>query len=119
MTDLIREQILQVTVMFGAGISVALLYQLFQVLTQLLPIGWILQYLLEIGFWVCAFWWTSQFLYYSAYGRLSVHAATGFGVGVLLWKVCFYDIIDKIYINIKSRQGMNKNHGEKEKKQSV
>lgn len=119
MTDLIREQILQVTVMFGAGISVAFLYQLLHVLIRLLPIGRGVQSLMEVGFWICAFWWTSQFLYYSAYGRLSVHAAAGFGVGVLLWKVCFYDIIDKIYINIKSRQGMNKNHGEKEKKQSV
>lgn len=105
LTDLIREQILQVTVMFGAGIGVALCYQLMQLFCRAVRPGKAVRFLTEVLFWILAAVWTIQFLYYCAYGRLSFHAACGFGAGALLWKICFYDIIDKIYSNVKNKAG--------------
>ena len=45
-----------------------------------------LQFLTEITFWFAAAATLSGFLYYCAYGKLSVHAAAGFFAGLLLWK---------------------------------
>ena len=118
-TELIREQSLQWAVMFAAGIGVMILYQLFGNTCSLLGLGSIIRGIAEVFFWLAAAIATWQFLYYCAYGRLSFHAAAAFTAGALLWKKCFYAIIDKIYTTMYKKQGIRNKNGEKEKKQPV
>lgn len=48
---------------------------------------------LEIGFWIFGAFVISEFLYYAAYGEISFHNFLALGLGVLLWKKAFYDIV--------------------------
>lgn len=119
LTELIRDQILGVTVMFGAGIAVAFMYQMFRCFCRVAVSRKWAAAVLEIIFWIAAAYFTSRFLYYCAYGKLSVHTICGFACGALLWKVCFYDIIYKICTFLEKKFGIEKNHGKEETKQSV
>lgn len=47
-------------------------------------------FLTELIFWFAAAAVLSAFLYYSAYGKPSIHAAAGFFMGLLLWKKFLY-----------------------------
>lgn len=119
LTDLIREQIFQFAVMTGAGIFVMIMYQIFRNTCSLIGAGPKNAAVLEILFWILAAAAASCFLYYCAYGRLSFHAAAAFAAGALLWKKLFCDIIDKIYMKLRIRQGIYNRYGEKEKKQPI
>lgn len=119
LTDLIKEQVFQCAVMLGAGIAFMLFYQTGTAVCRILQPGKKLKWLLELVFWLTGAVMTAQFLYYCAYGRVSVHAIAAFTAGVLLWKVCFYDIINKVYFQRKTVRGLGKRYGKKEKKQSV
>lgn len=118
-TDLIREQVFQCAVMAGGGVLVMTLYSIFRNTCGLFTMTEVVKGALEVCFWICAAVLTSHFLYYCAYGRLSFHAAVSFAGGALLWKKIFCAIIDKIYMNLKTKQGINNKDGEKEKKQPV
>lgn len=119
LTELIREQAFQCSVMAGAGVFVMTLYQIFKNTCELVCLDRIRKGILEILFWVCAAVITSYFLYYCAYGRISFHSAVSFAGGALLWKKIFCDIIDKIYMKLHIRQGKHNKNGEKETKQPV
>lgn len=118
-TELIRDQVTAVTVMFGAGICVAMLYQVFGCTIKRRAGRAPLKILLEISFWAAAAFIASKFLYYCAYGKLSVHGAVAFALGALLWKLCFCDIIYKICAFFETRLKIEKDHGKEETKQSV
>lgn len=45
-----------------------------------------LWFLAELIFWAASAAALSGFLYYAAHGKPSLHAATGFFIGLLLWK---------------------------------
>ena len=92
-TELIREQAFQCVVMVGAGIAFMLLYQLCSFLCQRAAPGKWLRWILEPAFWLVSALMTAQFLYYCAYGRVSVHSAIAFAAGVLLWKIFFCGIM--------------------------
>lgn len=119
LTELIREQILGVTVMFGAGIGVAVLYQVFRSICRLLIKQTYICSAMELAFWIVAAYGTSKFLYYCAYGQLSVHTIGAFVAGVLLWKICFYDIINNICAFLEMKWNSKKEHGKEETKQSI
>jgi len=118
-TELIRQQVLQVTVMFGAGITVALFRQIMRLLCCSLKTGKVTYAVTELLFWIAAALWTAEFLDYCAHGALSLHSALGFAGGIILWQVCFCDIIDKIKRNSELRQKLRIKHGKEKKKQSV
>lgn len=119
LTELIRGQILDVTVMFGAGIGVAALYQIFRSICRLLITRKYIYGVLELVFWIMAAYGTSRFLYYCCYGQISVHTVCAFAAGVLLWKVCFYDIIYNIYAFLETKRKVKKEHGKEKTKQSI
>ena len=48
---------------------------------------------LEFAFWPFAAFFVSEFMYYAAYGDLSFHNFLALGLGVLLWRKAFYDIV--------------------------
>ncbi len=119
LTELIREQVLTATVMFGAGIAVTFLYQIFRCLCRLFLHRKIICGVLEIIFWIAAAAVTYKFLYYCAYGKISVHGICAFACGAILWKICFYDIIYKICTFLEMKWKSDREHGKKEKKQSI
>lgn len=47
-------------------------------------------FILEISFWGASAAVLSCFLYFTAFGKPSFHAAAGFFIGVLLWKKILY-----------------------------
>jgi len=118
-TELIREQIIQSSVMLGAGFFVMIMYQIFRNTCILFRFTSWVAAVLELLFWAGAAVAASGFLYYCAYGRLSFHAAVAFTAGALLWKKFFCGIIDKIYMKLHIRQGIYNKNGEKETKQPV
>ena len=99
-TELIKQQIFECVVMFAAGTALGLLYQLFcgiriwvrQKGCQAPAAGW-LSSASEVVFWVLASKVVSGFLYRASYGELSFHNFLFLGLGVLLWKKAFYDIV--------------------------
>ena len=119
LTELICDQVRGVTVMLGAGLAVAFMYQIFLRLCALtVRQGWMCA-VLEIAFWAGAAAFTGKFLYYCAHGQISVHTICAFACGVILWKFCFYDIISSVCTFFETKFGMRKKHGKKEKKQSI
>ena len=48
---------------------------------------------LEFAFWPFAAFFVSEFMYYAAYGDLSFQNFLALGLGVLLWRKAFYDIV--------------------------
>lgn len=119
LTDLIKEQASQCLVMLGAGIAFMLFYQLCSFLCGQVKIHKWIRICLEICFWLAAAVITSQFLYYCAYGRISVHAVCAFAIGVLLWKKCFCGIIFPTHCEGKRTRGLRKRHGKKKKEQTI
>ena len=119
LTELIKEQAFQCAVMAGAGVFIMTMYRLFRNTCALIKLAPVWAAAAELFFWILAAAAASHFLYYCAYGRLSVHAAVSFAAGALLWKKMFCGIIDKIYMKLHIRQGIQNKHGEKEKKQPV
>ena len=60
---------------------------------------------IETHFWMAATLVVSFFLYYCAWGKLSVHAAVGFFTGLLLWKKMCCDII-KTWVKTDEAQNL-------------
>lgn len=93
LTDLIKEQGSQCLIMLGAGVAFSLFYQLCSLALSRMQVKKWIRLSAEPLFWLAAavlFW---QFLYYCAYGKLSLHTITAFGAGVLLWRKFFCGIM--------------------------
>ncbi len=94
LTELIKEQASQCAVMFGAGIAFMVFYQFCSMLSKRITLNKWARAGVELVFWLITAIMLSQFLYYCAYGGLSLHVAVAFGAGALLWKKFFYGIIN-------------------------
>lgn len=119
LTDLIKEQATECLIMFGAGIAFALFYQTGSLISGRIPISKWIRPGVELLFWLAAALMFSQFLYYCAYGKLSLHTIAAFAAGVLLWMKWFCDIIMRNNGKGTRIRGLKKRNGKKEKKQSV
>ena len=86
------EQVRTFTVMMAAGVFVESLWQIRSLFLQrLCCAGWqsahpLARAMVEILFWSVSTLIISMFLYYCAWGKLSVHGGLGFFTGLLLWK---------------------------------
>lgn len=85
LTELITRQAGTLAVMAGAGVLAETLWQLLR-LAQRKTTSKCIRLVQEALFWATCCAVIPEFLYYAAYGRLSVHAFLGFSAGVLLWK---------------------------------
>lgn len=56
------------------------------------------KYIIEVVFWIVITVIISNFLYYCAYGKPSVHAAAGFFTGLLLCRKKCCDIIKTVWV---------------------
>lgn len=96
-TELIASQIKTVLVMAGAGVAVSLLWSMMKLAGCRIKKK-TAKVLIEISFWVISAVTVSMFLYYCAYGRITVHAAAGFLAGLLLYKKTCYGIIKQVWV---------------------
>lgn len=85
LTELILEQAKTLAVMFCGGILTESLWLLKKQL-QIMGKSKVLSYIEEVGFWAASAAALSAFLYYCAFGRITLHAILGFFLGLLLWK---------------------------------
>lgn len=85
LTELILQQAKTLSVMLCAGILTESLWQLKKYL-QSRSRSRLIRSIQEIGFWAASAAALSAFLYYCAFGKLSLHAILGFFIGLLLWK---------------------------------
>lgn len=110
-TELIKEQAFEALIMFAAGIGLAALYQIWNLVGEYIfknnktennqekkekrrekriHIG---KGIFEIIFWLIAAFFTIKYLYYAAFGDISFHNFFALLLGVLLWRKVFYDMI--------------------------
>ena len=92
-TALIAEQAMIFGVMFCAGIAIESLWQLKNHVRRrrksMIP---------EIIFWPAAGIVLSKYLYYCAYGKLSLYAGIAFFSGLILWKKIWCAIIKEVWV---------------------
>ena len=119
LTDLIKEQGMQCLIMLGAGLAVGIFYQVCALISRRTRMNKWVRMAAEPVFWLIAAVLFSQFLYYCAYGRLSVHTIAAFGAGVLLWIKFFCGIIIPDNDKQTGIRGLKKKNGKEKKKQSV
>lgn len=93
LTELIIRQAGTLAVMAGAGVLTETLWQALSLLQRKTSSKYI-RLMQESVFWAVCCAVIPEFLYYAAYGSLSVHAFLGFSAGVLLWKKICCGIID-------------------------
>lgn len=86
---LIIDQSFEFVIMLFAGMTVMLFYELYLMVKSKTKPGNKISFMQDILFWMFAALLTSSFLYYSSYGRLSIHAFLAFGAGAGLWKKFF------------------------------
>lgn len=118
-TELIKEQAFHCLIMAGGGVAFMIFYQICSFAGRLAGMGRAARAALEILFWAAAAVMVWQFLYYCAYGSLSIHAIAAFAAGALLWKLCFCGIIAPAHNQEKRIKGLGKKYGKKKKEQSV
>lgn len=90
---LIMDQSFEFVIMLFAGMTLMLFYEIFSLIKNKTKPRPSISFIQDILFWFFASILTSSFLYYCSFGRLSVHAMVAFGLGAILWKSVFYDII--------------------------
>lgn len=121
-TELIKDQVFEAAIMFGAGIGLAALYQVWHLLGNCIFKNErkqdtkkdeneehdnnkekkqkrrekriiIGKAFFEIIFWLIAAFFTMKYLYYAAFGDISFHNFFALLLGALLWRKIFYDMI--------------------------
>lgn len=119
LTELIREQSCECLVMFCSGAALMMLCECSSRVSRRIRLNKWWRIGLELIFWLAAAVMVSEFLYYCAYGKISVHSIAAFGVGLLLWKAGF---CGKIHPNTQTKnriKGLKEIHGEKKKKPGI
>lgn len=91
--QLIIHQIFEFVIMFCSGMTLMFFHDLFLMVQKKLKPRKSILYLQDMLFWLFSSILLSSFLYYCSYGKISVHVAIAFGLGALLWKKFFCDIL--------------------------
>lgn len=126
MSEIIVTQATDIGVMCAAGMTVMILHDLLRWYQKKRKPVKAVAFLQDILFWIMAALLASAFLYYCAYGLVSVHSMGAFCIGAAMWETCF---MKKISQSISSfcdiikhkalfRQGVpeERRHGKKKKK---
>ena len=90
---LIKDQAFHFIIMLWAGMIVMIFFDLFMVIKNKRKARKGISFIQDILFWLFASLITSAFLYYASYGQLSFHGFIAFGIGAILWRKFFCDII--------------------------
>jgi len=94
-TELIKAQAFESLIMFYAGLTVMLFYEICAFVKHKTKMRRANAVLMDLCFWILAAFITGAFLYYCAFGKISVHVICFFSLGAFLWKKLFYGIILK------------------------
>ena len=89
MNPLILSQIFDAFILFYAGLTVMLCYQIFGAYRRRFRPKGLILLVEELLFWFFAALLTSSFLYYACYGKLSFHAIVAFAAGAAVWQLFF------------------------------
>ena len=117
-SPLVRQQILTMTVMFVCGLVIGAFRMIDRVMIGRLEVGSrrrvnpMTLWLLEVLFWILAGFCAAEFLYYCAYGALSVHGMVSMCLGFFLWRKVFAGQILGWCGIIKRSIGKKRNSGE-------
>lgn len=93
LNQLIIDQIFEFVIMFYAGMTMMVFYEIFVWIKNKTKPRKFASFLEDLLFWIFAAFIVSAFLYYCSYGKLSFHAFVAMGAGAFLWKRVFYGII--------------------------
>lgn len=91
--QLIVNQVFEFVIMLCSGMTLMFFRDLFLLVQKKLRPRKSILFLQDMLFWLFSSLLLSSFLYYCSYGKISVHAVIAFGLGALLWKKFFYDIL--------------------------
>lgn len=84
LTELITQQLITFGTMTAAGILIQILWQIRTYAKRYLS-----NIIVETSFWIAAAYILTSFLYYCAYGKVSLYGGAGFLTGLLLCrKIC-------------------------------
>ena len=100
MNPLIWEQAYHFIILFYGGLTVGILHwacRAFQKRWKPRPGAAFVQDLL---FWVLAAILTSAFLYYCAYGKVTLHGILAFGLGIVLWQLVFGEKLYSLFLQL-------------------
>lgn len=89
MNSLIQSQIFHIIIMCCSGILFMIVWETASWCGHIVRAGRISRVLIEIMLWIFQSFIAAAFLYYCAYGRVSVHSFCGFAAGAVLWKTFF------------------------------
>ena len=93
MNQLIRDQVFEFVIMFYAGMTIMVFYEIFAWIKYKTRPRHFVEFIEDLLFWMFAALVISSFLYYCSYGKVSLHGFLAFAFGALLWKKFFYGII--------------------------
>ena len=93
MSELIKSQSFHIIVMCSSGMLFMIIWEIASWARRALSFGRASASFLEIILWIFQSFIASAFLYYCAYGRLSVHCLIFFIAGIVLWNTFFSGII--------------------------
>lgn len=95
MTELIRNQGMDLFYMFYAGLAIMLVMETKYMCQHKFNISKWFTIFSDIGTWILVAFLVSGFLYYCDYGKITWHSSMALLIGVVVWKKFFYGIIDK------------------------
>lgn len=126
LSETILIQSRDIIVMCAAGMTVMILHDLLGFYQERRKPVRAVVFFQDILFWVLAALLASAFLYYSAYGLVTIHSMGAFAIGAAMWETCFvknFSQSNKRFCDIIKRKALfrrgvseERRHGEKKKK---
>ena len=117
MTDLMRQEMQELFYMFIGGMAVMLLFSVRDLFCRRCRRHPRLRRAVYLIFWIFGAFLFYQFAYRGAYGVVSWYSLLAFGLGIVLWKRGFCDIIT-LYDTVQKQNGDYKNE-KKNKKENT
>jgi len=93
LTELIRAQLYETTVMLVSGMAFMILFELFSFIKHKCGMKKTIAAISELMLWIFAGLLTCAFLYRASFGAISFHAAAAFILGMFLWRKTLYGIL--------------------------
>jgi hypothetical protein len=104
MTELMRQEMQEIFYLFFGGMGIMLLFLVRDFLCIRCRSFPRLRRSVYLAFWIFGAFFFYQFAYRGAYGVVSWYSLLAFGLGIILWKRVFCDIIT-LYNTVQKQNG--------------